>query len=252
MGEASFPIRITDPTLSPDHINLALQQVGGGYILCALNRDGTQITCTPAMGTTLEECLAMLDEADRLAGEVAAQLVTDSMTDREKAEALYAYLTAHVQYDQRYYSDRANMPYESHTAVGALRDGQAICGGYAHALKLLFEHAGIPCYNVTGKYFSEPHMWNVAQLDGEWLWQPKAYHAGKKEAVMLAPCAKKCIVRDTPRVWAAQLNCRLEVLVWGDWRLGEIGDWLVCQEDDHQNAYIIPKSTFEQSYEKVE
>ncbi len=170
MGEASFPIRITDPTLPPDHINLALQQVGGGYILCALNRDGTQITCTPAMGTTLEECLAMLDEADRLAGEVAAQLVTDSTTDREKAEALYAYLTAHVQYDQRYYSDRVNILYESHTAVGALRDGQAICGGYAHALKLLFEHAGIPCYNVTGKYFSEPHMWNVAQLDGEWLW----------------------------------------------------------------------------------
>lgn len=110
MGEASFPIRITDPTLPPDHINLALQQVGGGYILCALNRDGTQITCTPAMGKTLEECLAMLDEADRLAGEVAAQLVTDSMTDREKAEALYAYLTAHVQYDQRYYSDRVNFP----------------------------------------------------------------------------------------------------------------------------------------------
>ncbi len=89
-------------------------------------------------------------------------------------------------------------------------------------------------------------------MDGEWLWQPKAYHAGKKEAMLLAPCAKKCINKDTPRIWAAQLNCRLEVLVWGDWRLGEIGDWLVCQEDDHQNAYIIPKSAFEQSYERVE
>jgi hypothetical protein len=89
-------------------------------------------------------------------------------------------------------------------------------------------------------------------MDGEWLWQPKAYHAGKKEAMLLGPCAKKCIAKDAPRIWAAQLNCRLEVLVWGDWRLGEIGDWLVCQEDDHQNAYIIPKSAFEQSYEKVE
>ena len=38
----------------------------------------------------------------------------------------------------------------------------------------------------------------------------------------------------------------------GDWHLGEIGDWLVCQEDDHQNAYIIPRATFEQSYEKAE
>ena len=89
-------------------------------------------------------------------------------------------------------------------------------------------------------------------MDGEWLWQPKAYHAGKKEAMPLAPWAKKCVAKDTPRILAARLNCRLEVLVWGDWRLGEIGDWLVCQEDDHQNAYIIPKSAFEQSYERVE
>ena len=48
------------------------------------------------------------------------------------------------------------------------------------------------------------------------------------------------------------MNCRLEVLVWGDWHLGKIGDWLVCQEDDHQNAYVIPKTAFEQSYERVE
>ncbi len=89
-------------------------------------------------------------------------------------------------------------------------------------------------------------------IDEAWPWQPKAYHAGTKEALLLALCAKKCISRETPPIWAAPLNCRLEVLVWGDWRLGEIGDWLVCQEDDHQNAYIIPKAAFEQSYEKAE
>ena len=89
-------------------------------------------------------------------------------------------------------------------------------------------------------------------MDGELLWQPKVYHAGKKEAVPLTPHAKKCVAKNSPRIWAAQLNCRLEVLVWGDWHLGEVGDWLACQEDDHQNAYIIPKSTFEQSYERVE
>ena len=89
-------------------------------------------------------------------------------------------------------------------------------------------------------------------MDRELLWQPKVYHAGKKEAVPLTPHAKKCVAKDAAQVWAAQLNCRLEVLVWGDWRLGEIGDWLVCQEDDQQNAYIIPKPAFEQSYERVE
>ena len=28
-------------------------------------------------------------------------------------------------------------------------------------------------------------------MDGEWLWQPKAYHAGKKEAMLLAPLRQK-------------------------------------------------------------
>lgn len=88
--------------------------------------------------------------------------------------------------------------------------------------------------------------------DEEWLWQPKVYHAGKKEAVLLAPRARKCLAKDTPRVWAAPLNCRLEVLVWGDWRLGQIGDWLACREDDHQNAYIIPRTAFERFYERAE
>ena len=46
----------------------------------------------------------------------------------------------------------------------------AICGGYSHALKLLFEKVGIPCFNVTGKYFSQNHMWSIARLDGEWRW----------------------------------------------------------------------------------
>ena len=98
-------------------------------------------------------------------------------------------------------------------------------------------------YDLSGEEFP---------MDGEMLWQPKVYHAGKKEAVSLAPYAKKCVSKDISRVWAAQLNCRLEVLVWGDWHLGEIGDWLVCQEEDHQNAYIIQRAAFEQSYEKAE
>ena len=92
------------------------------------------------------------------------------MSGREKAETLYGCLTSRVQYDQRYYADPDNMPHESPTALGALRDNLAICGGYSHTLRLLFEKAGIPCCNVAGNYFGETHMWNTAYLDGEWLW----------------------------------------------------------------------------------
>ena len=114
--------------------------------------------------------LALLAEAETMAAQIAAQLIDDSMTEPEKAQALYAYLTGNVKYDQRYYSDRNNMPYDSQTAIGALRDDLAICGGYSHALKLLFEQAGITCYNVTGKCYRENHMWNIARIDSQWLW----------------------------------------------------------------------------------
>lgn len=170
MGAETLPIRVTDPALTPDEMNRALQQAGGGYILCALNRDGTGLTYTPAMGMDMEECLSLLEQADELAEEVAARELDGSMTEREKAEALYAYLTENVAYDRRYYSDKENMPYGAQTAIGALRDGTAICGGYSNALKLLFEKAGIPCFNMTGKCFQENHMWNLAKVDEEWLW----------------------------------------------------------------------------------
>ena len=170
LGSEPLNIRMTDPAMDPDQISYALQQVGGGYILCSLSQDGTQLTYSPAMGMTMEECLTLLEQAETLAAEAAEKRIDDTMTKREQAEALYRYLTEYVQYDRRYYSDRANMPYDSQTAVGALRDGVAICGGYSLALKLLFEQADIPCYTATGLYGSEHHMWNIADLDGHWLW----------------------------------------------------------------------------------
>ena len=57
LREEPLPVRITDPTLLVDDMNCALQQAGDGYILCALNRDGTAITFNPAMGMTIAECL---------------------------------------------------------------------------------------------------------------------------------------------------------------------------------------------------
>lgn len=170
MGGEPVPIRMTDSTWTPDEVDHALAQAGGGYILCALNRDGTEITYTPAMGMEMEECLSALEEIEHLADGVFSEVVSDGMSKRDTAFALYSYVTSHVQYDQRYYTDREHMPYCSQTALGALRDGVAICGGYSHAVKILFERAGIPCYNMSGKYIQDNHMWNVAYLEGAWLW----------------------------------------------------------------------------------
>lgn len=168
LTQSSIPIRITEPALQVDDMNRMLQQAGGSYLLCQLNADGTAVQVTPQNGLTHAEALECLQAIDELAKQVLESELQEGMTDREKAEALYTYLTNHVRYDHRYYADRASMPYESMTALGALRDGLAICGGYAQALQTLFEAAGIPCYTVSGQMGSEYHMWNVALLDGAW------------------------------------------------------------------------------------
>ena len=139
-------------------------------MLCSLSADGTQITFSAPIGYTIGQCLDALAEADRLADEVVASVVTPGMPQRQMAEVLYDYVVMNVRYDQRYDSDRCGMPYESQVALGALRDNLAICGGYSNAMKLLLEKVDIPCVNVTGSYFSENHMWNCAYIDGQWLY----------------------------------------------------------------------------------
>lgn len=170
LAQESIPIRITDPELLVDHMNKALQQVGGSYLLCQLSRDGTAVTVTPQGGLTHQQTLARLAELDALAEQIYGETVTPEMSQREQAQALYTYLTEQVRYDFRYYGAPGEMPYDSTTAYGALHDGLAICGGYAQAFQLLLEQADIPCVTVSGKLGAENHMWDLAQIDGQWLY----------------------------------------------------------------------------------
>lgn len=181
LDQAEIPVRITDPSLTVDDLNRALQQVGGGYLLCQLSRDGTAITVTPQNGLTHQAALDRLAEIETLAQQIVEECVTDSMTLPEQAEALYTRLTDRVAYDFRYYTDPASMPYESTTAYGALKDDLAICGGYAQALQALYEQVGIPCLTVSGQWNGENHMWNLVWLDGEWRYCDATSDRGRSE-----------------------------------------------------------------------
>lgn len=181
LDQAEIPVRVTDPSLTVDDLGRALQQVGGGYLLCQLSRDGTAITVTPQNGLTHHAALDRLAEIETLAQQIVEECVTDSMTLPEQAEALYTRLTDRVAYDFRYYTDLASMPYESTTAYGALKDDLAICGGYAQALQALYEQVGIPCLTVSGQWNGENHMWNLVWLDGEWRYCDATSDRGRSE-----------------------------------------------------------------------
>ncbi len=88
-------------------------------------------------------------------------LLTEDMTDYEKALTLYDALI-----DQcAYVKDAAN----AHTIYGALVEGEAVCEGYALAYQYLLMRAGIPAMYVTG-YSGEVHAWNAMELDGQWYY----------------------------------------------------------------------------------
>lgn len=60
--------------------------------------------------------------------------------------------------------------------TGGLVDNTGVCEAYAKSFKLIAEQLGYPTILVVGtarrerggKLYTEPHMWNYVQIDGEW------------------------------------------------------------------------------------
>ncbi len=181
LGKEQLDISIQNPALDPELMALVLDQVGESYVLCTLNQDATALIYTPTNGRTMAECLSYLEELDTLAQAVVAEQIKPGMDATEQVNALYDYLTDQVRYDHRYYSDKASMPYESQTAYGALKDGLAICGGYAQAFRLLCDQVGVECYTVSGTAKGEYHMWNIVDTPEGWRYYDATYDRGCKD-----------------------------------------------------------------------
>ena len=91
--------------------------------------------------------------------------VTPTMSDYEIELFFHDYICKNT-----VYSDKSEGGY---TAYDALLQGHAVCEGYARAMQLLLQRAGIPSYLVTGSSRRpnsdaiEGHMWNVVRIGGQ-------------------------------------------------------------------------------------
>jgi len=85
------------------------------------------------------------------------------MNEYERLKALHDYLVLNTAYD-----DQADPYSKSHFADGALFDGKAACDGFASALKMLLNAAGIESLVVFGETPEGSHAWNQVEIDGEW------------------------------------------------------------------------------------
>ncbi len=62
---------------------------------------------------------------------------------------------------------------DEHTIYGALRNGKAVCEGYARAFKYLMDGLNVPCVLVSGTALNsqgetETHAWNYVQINNNW------------------------------------------------------------------------------------
>ena len=102
---------------------------------------------------------AEIDQSLENAYQEVCAMLTDSMGEYEKAQAVYTYLIDTVTYVQSE---------DDQSIAGAFWKKQAVCAGYAGALQYLLERLGISCIYVEGDAADtgEGHAWNIILLDG--------------------------------------------------------------------------------------
>lgn len=98
-----------------------------------------------------------LSEVKRL----SLELGLSEMSDIEKVYTVYTYIITHCAYD----SDASS---SSHKAYGLLKNGKAVCDGYAEAFMLFMVINGVDAEVITGRADSGPHAWNQVKIDNNW------------------------------------------------------------------------------------
>lgn len=106
---------------------------------------------------------------------IVSQIITPSMTDRQKALAINSYIVNSASYNYEALAiikDSAKVSSaqfrDNWSAVGILLNKSGVCQSYADAFKLLADAAGLKAILVTGDADGGRHAWNKAFMDGKW------------------------------------------------------------------------------------
>jgi len=112
-------------------------------------------------------CKGYDEESTAMAQALLPQIVTPGMSEYETVKAIHDYIVNNTQYDyDRLLND--TVPDISHSPLGVLQYGVAVCQGYAYAFELLCDLSGIECDFVGGVAGGGGHAWNQVKVDGKW------------------------------------------------------------------------------------
>lgn len=102
---------------------------------------------------------------DAAADGVISSVISPGMTNYEKAVKLHDYLIQNVKYYD--YENIEDIPFEKHTAYGALVGREAVCDGISKAYSILLKKCGIQSAVVVGR-MADHHAWNKVKIDNYW------------------------------------------------------------------------------------
>lgn len=106
------------------------------------------------------------DEIERLNNEVNKVIdtyITDIMTTEEKIKVIHDYIINNTVYDSVAAKNIKNYS-RSNTALGALFDKKALCGGYSDTMALFLHKLDVRNFKIA----SDNHVWNAVFVNDQW------------------------------------------------------------------------------------
>ena len=101
-----------------------------------------------------------------MAKAVFDEIIKDGMTDYEKEEACYLWLTNEMKNDTSMLTVIHERNTDADNPFGVLKNRSAVCVGYATTMRLFMQMLGIDCKVIhSGDLI---HSWNLVNLDDEW------------------------------------------------------------------------------------
>ncbi len=127
--------------------------------------------------------ITVKDTATAAADAVLDVIINDSMTQREKAWAIYSWSSKNIRYSNAT-SYLMGQFYEGAASGFSVRYGN--CYIYYSVTSLLLTRAGIENIEIQRDDPARPHYWNLVKIDGKWYHLDTCPHyAGHKKTVFL-------------------------------------------------------------------
>lgn len=116
-----------------------------------------------------------VESEDPIIVEKAKEITKGKKDEREKAKAIYEFVSKHVEYDVAKFKDDIFHPDDS--AIATLNSGAGICQDYTFLTTALLRSIDIDSRYVAGNAGGR-HAWVEANIDGEWIEMDPTWGAG--------------------------------------------------------------------------